>query len=194
MNTYSLTAVVEGFDLDSEEQNATLENLGYPAVVGRSGGITTVDADITAPSAVDAFQQLASDLRGLGSDLVRVELPLVNISDIAERLDVSRETARLWSSGERRSDFPSHYQNIGNSRVWSWAEVIAWAGGQGIPVEEYPPLSVEETLAINGALAHTRNARHDGWLRATMTPRIQINSARRSRRGGWSAPVSANAA
>jgi hypothetical protein len=190
MSTYSLIAVVEGFDLDSEEQNAALDRLEYAAVVGMSGGIVTVDADVAAPSSIDAFNQLTSDLRAIGAHVVRIELELVTVAEIAERFEVSRETARLWTVGKRRGGFPAHYQHVGGNRVWAWPDVFAWAEMCEVPLEEYPPMSREEITALNGALAHVRNARHDGWLTSTGAPRVRIDPSRRvPTRRGWGAPV-----
>lgn len=186
MGTYSLIAVVEGFDLDSEAQNAALEDLAYPAVAGRSGGIVSIDADIDAHSSIDAFQQLAADVRALGAHIVRIELELVTVSEIADRFDVSRETARLWTIGERRAGFPVHYQQVGGNRTWAWPDVYAWAEMCGMELDDFPPMTREEITALNGALAHTRNARHDGWLVSRAAPVARVERGKRVHARGWS--------
>ncbi|WP_454151643.1 hypothetical protein [Microbacterium lacticum] len=193
MGTYSLTVIVEGFDLDSEQQNAALDRLDYSAVVGVTGGVTTLDADVHAYSSVDAFDQLRTDLDRIGVSITRVELDLVTVSEIAERFDVDRETARLWTIGKRRSGFPVHFQTIGGNRVWAWPHVYAWAEMSGLEVDEYPPMSCEEIVALNGALAHARNSRHSGWLKPTTSPRISITVPAPIHLGGWSKPLERSA-
>jgi len=177
MAVYSACVVVEKFDLDSEQQNAALESLPYPAVVGSVGGLVTVDAEVPALSPADAILELRAALRGLGADVVRIDLDLVSVAEIADRLDVSRETARLWATGRRRSGFPPQFTSMGEVRLWRWCEVYEWAITQGLaPVEEVVPLSCDVVDALNGALAEVRSAPMEGWMTsrgrpATFSPR-----------------------
>lgn len=185
MESYSISVVVAGFDLDSEEQNAGLDCLAYPAVVGRSGGLTVVDADLPASSGVDAFLQVSSDLRSIGVTVERIDPDLVPISEIAERMDVSRETARLWTSGKRRSGFPQHYCTAGDLRLWRWADVREWAASEGLAVDVEATMSADETDALNGALAHVRGSRDEGWLSPSSTPVVHIAHRRSPHAKGW---------
>lgn len=171
MAVYSACVVVERFNLDSEEQNAALESLPFPAVVGSAGGLVTVDAEVPASSPADAILELRAALRGLGADVVRIDLDLVSIAEIADRLDVSRETARLWATGRRRSGFPAQFTSMGDVRLWRWCEVYEWAITQSLmPVDDLVPLSCDVVDAINGALAEVRSAPMEGWLMSQGRP------------------------
>ena len=56
----------------------------------------------------------------------RFDLDLVSLSQIAERLDVTREAVRLWASGKRRDGFPTPFTSAGQSLLWAWSEVFDW--------------------------------------------------------------------
>jgi len=183
MTEYSISATALGLDLDDEFQNAGLECLNYPVLVASSGGVVTVDADIVAPSPIDAFLQLTKDLRSVNVTVNRIDPGLVGLSDIADNLDVARETVRLWAAGKRRSNFPPHFSMIGNSRVWFWSDVDEWARAQGLLDEDEPtPVPSDVIEALNGALAHVRASTHEGWLKpANPAPVVHIQQRRNAR-------------
>lgn len=173
VSTYEFTLTVVGFDLDSEFQNAGLECLDYAAVVGSVGGITQVDVEIEADSPEAAILRVLSDLHSINVTTRRIELDLVSAPEIAIRLGKSRETVRLWSNGERRSDFPAAYSTVGESLAWAWADVHEWAEEQGINVGDTNPIPVVVAEAFTGAFAQTFVSHSQGWLRtstATGTP------------------------
>lgn len=153
MTTLEFTIAVTGLDLESEFQNAGLELLDYLAVAGRTAGIVQVDVEIEAESAASAVDRVVGDLRGLNITPRRIELDLVNASDIAERLGKNRETVRLWAQGERRSGFPAAYAVISASPVWAWADVHDWAARSGLAVDVPVPLPVTVAEAYTGRFA-----------------------------------------
>lgn len=174
MEIYSVAAVVEHFDLENQTQLIGLDCLSYPAVVGRTGGVVSIDAEITADSPVSALTQLASDLRQIGAVVVRFDMDLVSISEIAMRLDVSRETARLWSQGKRRAGFPAAFNAAGETLLWRWSEVYAWTGDQGLESDDLVPVPADVIDAYNGALAQLRASRDEGWFSAITRPQRPI--------------------
>src|SRR5699024_10527013 len=97
-------AVIEGFDLESSVQNAHLDALSYVTVVGETFGVMTIDASVQGSTATEAVRQLTQDLDAINVTVVRIDPDLVSTSEIARRLNVSRETVRLWSLGRRRAD------------------------------------------------------------------------------------------
>lgn len=155
MNTFEFTLTVDGFDLDDEFRNAMLETFGYVAVIGRTAGITQLDVEIEAEAADRAVARVVADLRGIGVTARRVDLDLVNTTDIAERLGKSRETVRLWATGERRQGFPVPHAIVGDSQVWAWADVHAWAAANGVEVDEVLPIPVDVAEAFTGAATRT---------------------------------------
>lgn len=177
MSAYSLTAVVDGFDLDSEFQNAGLECLDYAVVLSKTSGVTYADAEIEAPSPVDAVLRFHADLRSINASIRRIDLDLVTITDIAERINKTRETVRLWATGARRQGFPNHFGQAGESLVWAWADVHSWLRDVGIvDSEEAEPLPVEVIEGMNGGFAQVRSRWTDGWLRparpSATSPRV----------------------
>jgi len=184
MDVYSVTAVVDGFDLDSEFQNAGIECLSYELVVSRTAGVTRVDAEIPALAPLDAVLQLMSDLRSINVTVVRLDPDLVSVPEIAERCAISREAARLWATGKRRAGFPAPYATVGTTSLWFWADVCEWLATAGLEIEDRPvPSSIVE--AINGALAHIRHARRDGWLQPTSAPVAHIAQRQVRHSTGW---------
>lgn len=164
MSTYSIIAIIEGFELENTFQNAYLDEQDYVSVVGETFGVMTIDVSIQSPSPVEAIRQLRHDLKTINVSILRVDPDLVNTSEIARRLDVSRETVRLWSLGRRRAGFPSPYSDVGDSQIWRWAHVWEWAVGQHLPIDgDERPLPADCVDMINGDLAgerHTRSATH----------------------------------
>jgi len=153
VTTFEFTIAVLGLDLDSEFHNAGLECLDYVAVAGRTAGIVQVDVEITSESAASAVERAVGDLLGLNVTPRRIELDLVNTSDIAERLGKNRETVRLWAQGERRGGFPAAYAIISASPVWAWADVHEWAVQTGLLVDGAVPVPVTVAEAFTGSFA-----------------------------------------
>lgn len=185
MDTYEVTVVVDGFDMESEFQNAGIECLNYEVAVGRTGGVIRVDADIPAASAVDAVMQLINDLKSMNIAVIRIDPVLVDVPEIAERADVSRETARLWTTGKRRSGFPSQYTVVGDTPLWFWADVHAWLDDQGLAGDEPEPVPANVVEAINGGMAHVRSARQEGWLTPIAPPLAHIAQRQIPHQQGW---------
>ncbi len=185
MNTYLVTAIVDGFDLDSEFQNTGIDCLDYEVVVSRTGGVTRIDAEIPAPAPLDAIVQLVNDLRTINVSVVRFDPMLVSVPEIAERCQISRETARLWATGKRRAGFPAPYTVIGSTAVWFWSDVCDWVTAEGREVDECTPVPSSIVEAMNGALAHMRHARREGWLQPTSAPVAHISQRRIRHSQGW---------
>lgn len=192
METYSVAAVVENFDLANEAQLAGLDCLSYPAIVGSTGGIVSVDAEITADSPISALTQLASDLRHIGTSVMRFDADLVTISEIALRLDVSREAVRLWSQGKRRGGFPVAHAMAGEAMLWRWSDVYPWALAQELDVDEAVPVPGDVLDAYNGAFAQLRSSREEGWFSAITQPQrpiMHLDHKRQSRPAArWVSP------
>ena len=185
MDAYTVCVVVDGFDMDSEFQNASLECLNYEVAVSCTGGVTRVDADIEAASALDAVLQILADLKSINVTAVRLDPGLVSIPEIADRCDVSRETARLWTMGKRRTGFPSSYTVVGTTPLWFWADVDEWIRSEGIEANMCAAVPADIIEAMNGALAHVRNSRKSGWLMPTVAPVAHIAQRQVRHFGGW---------
>lgn len=119
----------------------------------------------TGCEAVDAAHRLTVRLRRALPDirLLRLDLDLVGVSDIAERAERSRQNVLQWVNGERRGDqpFPAPEGTAGRSLVWRWGEVHGWLArfgeGDGVHVP-----ARDEALAIDMYLPLWQQAVDDG--------------------------------
>ena len=156
MTTYYFNLKVEYFDPERDDVIAAFGELGY-ATPGWIGHEVYVTAHATEATMQTAPAHLLEDVRQLGLKPIRFELGLVSISQIAGTFDISRETARLWTSGKRRSGFPDSFEMLGSSRAWAESHVYEWAQRSGLwPDPNYVPLPVELLEIANGDLASLR--------------------------------------
>lgn len=155
MTIYAFSTTVNGLDLDDIAQLDTLYTDDFTILASEVDGVTSIDVEIDAETGEDALQAFVDHVRSVaGVLIVRVDLDLVNIPEVALRLNVSRESVRLWVQGERGSgDFPRHRSTVGNQKVWAWADVYAWAHVHGrIDSGEPTPLDASCVDWFNGRL------------------------------------------
>lgn len=165
MTIYAFSTTVTGLDLDDIAQLDTLYTDDFTILASEVDGVTSIDVEIDAETGEDALQTLVDRARSVaGVVIVRVDLDLVNIPEVALRLNVSRESVRLWVEGERgNGDFPRHRSTVGNQKVWAWADVYAWAQIHGrIDSGEPAPLDASCVDWFNGRLVpQSRAAGHE---------------------------------
>ena len=134
MKGYDFTLVfhIPAAELTDEDLDALYEAGGGDALFGQSAGV--FDADFTREAA-DILEAVVSaiavvETAGVGAVVVRVEPDdQVSIGDIAERTGRTNESIRLLVNGRRGpGDFPMPATRIGagRSRLWRWADVVAW--------------------------------------------------------------------
>lgn len=140
MNIYNVAVVVDGLD----PNDAALDKLfaALPDAVPSSvGGAVSISSPVEASSEEDAAFALVVALEDLFPDavMVRLDQDLVSIPDIAERVDRSRESIRLFVEGKRGpGSFPVPIGTVGDGiRVWPWATVVEWFEGElGLVLDE----------------------------------------------------------
>lgn len=92
--------------------------------------LLTVRSVTPVPDAVDFVLDAVSHLASVapGVTVEGIDQDLVGATDIATRVGVSREMARLWTTGGRGpGGFPSPLGVVnGGRRVWDWASVNDW--------------------------------------------------------------------
>ncbi|VEI13120.1 helix-turn-helix transcriptional regulator [Trueperella bialowiezensis] len=138
MNNYEFTVEVDGLDVNSPDQMGKLAETPegiyiLPAIIGRSQQLSCeVSADELSNALRDVYQFVVKacpeiKLRSIVPDVV-------NTTEIAELLGLSRETVRKWDSNEYRN-FPRPYTSVGAGTrvqaVWIWGDVFAWAQSEG---------------------------------------------------------------
>ncbi|WDF34528.1 hypothetical protein PTW37_06420 [Arthrobacter agilis] len=158
---------MRGLDLDNEEQIDVLYSAPFSALATISDGNCMIEAEVEAvdeASAWSVFNRFMCDELG-DVHVVRIDLDLVTITDLAERCDVNRETARLWSTGARRDNFPVPFTTAGSSKVWAWSDIYRWLLSAGKSVSDTyaaEPLSVNFIENHNGLVARRRSVTK-GW-------------------------------
>jgi len=156
---YEFSVQVAGLDIENESQLKQLKNDAITIVAFASNGLTMLGVEMAAGSPESAFNEFKSFLNKYASDIKikRVDLDLVSLSQIAERLDVTREAARLWAIGERRQDFPEPFTSAGQSLLWAWSEVFDWLTEEETQNDPHPlPINLIERL--NGIYARDRKS------------------------------------
>ena len=101
------------------------------ALFGTIDGVGYGDFDREAESFEMAIASAIRDVQSTGLTVIRIEPDdLVTASEIADRLGRSRESVRLWISGERgKGTFPqplTHFRD--RNRLWRWVDVAEWTG------------------------------------------------------------------
>ena len=154
MPVYSVVADVVWFDPDDSATLEALSRAPFPLVPQWVGSAASVGAEVTAENPESALSAFSDIVAGAGLEVVRFDLGLMSISDIAEELEVSRETARLWATGQRRDGFPLRFAHVGQSQVWAWSEVYEWAIHHGYDLGASPqPIPLAALERSNGELA-----------------------------------------
>ena len=133
---------------------ATIETASFDLVLSWVGERVFGSAVVKSRTESLAFGdfQLLAFVAGLS--VKKVDLGLVSTSEIAEELNSSRETVRLWAEGKRRAGFPQPFATVGGSNIWAWSDVYDWARKQvGLEVSDFTPLSLNYVEKMNVHLA-----------------------------------------
>lgn len=156
---YEFSVQVTGLDIKNKSQLKQLKNDAITIVPFASNGLILLSVEITAESPESAFSAFKSFLSEYASDIKikRVDLDLVSLSQIAERLDVTREAVRLWAIGERRKGFPEPFTSAGQSLLWAWSEVFDWLTEEEIQ-DDPLPLPINLIEHSNGVYARDRKS------------------------------------
>jgi predicted DNA-binding transcriptional regulator AlpA len=152
MSEYEFTLVLQG-GLDDAAVEALFEAGCDDATLGEVDGVGYADFIRAAPSFGEALRSGIEQVESVpGIRVARVEPDdLVTMSEIAQRLDRSRESVRLLVSGERGpGGFPPPVSHLkARTRLWRWSEVAAWAKRHDQPIDLSAAMAI---AAINAAL------------------------------------------
>ena len=167
---YEFSVQVTGLDIENKSQLKQLKNENITIVPFASDDLTMLGVEMTANSPESAFSEFKAFLNEYASDIKikRVDLDLVSLSQIAERLDVTREAVRLWAIGQRRKDFPEPFTSAGQSLLWAWSDVFNWLTKEEVKNDPLPlPINLIERS--NGVYARDRITAELGWLSSSTT-------------------------
>jgi hypothetical protein len=130
---YEFTLVIEGLDLDDDDQGNALFDAGCDdATFGEVDGRGYADFHRDAGSLTEALISAIRNVESVpGLRVVHSEPDeLVTAAEIADRLGKSKEYIRLLANGERGGGaFPAPVSHMRTrNRLWRWPDVAAWAG------------------------------------------------------------------
>ena len=170
---YEFSVQVTGLDIESESQLKQLKDDTITVVPFASDDLIMLGVEMAAESPESAFSEFKSFLNecASGIKIKRVDLDLVSLSQIAERLDITREAVRLWAIGQRRKGFPEPFTSAGQSLLWAWSDVFDWLTEEEIQ-EDPLPLPINLIERLNGVYARDRITAELGWL-SSVTQRGQ---------------------
>ncbi len=132
MKTHSFTLVLK----DVHEHTPNLEDSLYEAgcddaLIHFRHGAVYLDFDRKAVSLEEAVISAIREVKSASVDAHVLSVApenLVTESEIAKRLNKSRQLVSLWIKGERRQSFPHPVMRLAHkSALWKWSEVATWA-------------------------------------------------------------------
>ena len=157
MKNFSLSIIASGLDLNAAQSFDRLFAAGCDdATISVQKGLFVIDFDRDANSFKEALVSAIRDVRRAGATIERVEPDyLVNASDIAARMGVTRAAVSLYAKGKRGRFFPAPVARVTtDSPLWDWVEVSAWL----VQEKKLPQAAAEEARLIremNRAIARS---------------------------------------
>jgi hypothetical protein len=184
---YDFTLVLSGVtDLTPEVLNALFEAGCDDATPSTCQGRAFLDFTRAAPTLKDALLSAIDDVRkaGIGADVLRIdECDLVTQSEIAHKIDRSRQQVHQYINGERGpGGFPPPVCRISeehDSRLWYWREVAGWLHKNNLIAKEAFQDAMVASL-VNNALEMTLQQRTHPKLAKEILNEICIGGSRRA--------------
>lgn len=130
-NIYQFTLVLKNIDEKTSDLEDSLYEAGCDdALINYRNGAVYLEFDREADSLENAVISAIKNVKSatIDADVASVAPEnLVTESEIAKRLNMTRQTVSLWIKGERRKGFPSPVMRLSEkSPLWQWNEVAIW--------------------------------------------------------------------
>lgn len=157
LNTFRFTLVLKNVDENTPDLEDSLYEAGCDdALINFRNRAVYLDFDREAISLEEA---VISAIKNVKSASLEIEIAavapenLVTESEIAKRLNKSRQTVSLWIKGERRKSFPHPVMRLAEkSPLWKWNEVTNWLYCNKIINDKKLVKNAAFFANINGAL------------------------------------------
>lgn len=131
-------------------------------------GTQTFATLLLPDSLPNSFPDLLKTLHSAGVRVEAVVQDLVTTTEIADRLEVSRQAVNNWCRGARKADAPfPEAAVISSIRLWDWGQVSRWADANAGTVDPIQYPLPDEIALLNGRLAASR-LRSSGWMSASV--------------------------
>lgn len=129
METYEFTIIAAGVDPHADDFEARFYEAGCDdSLVSFQKGHVLIDFAREAETLEDAIASAVENVRQAGATVERVEPdPLVSLSDMASRADMSRSAMTNYFKGHRGEGFPAPKARVTtDSPLWDWSDVSLW--------------------------------------------------------------------
>lgn len=130
MKTYEFTIIASGLDPEAADFADRFFNAGCDdATIALVKGAIILEFEREARNFSHALVSAMRDVVRAGATIEHIEPDyLVNLSDIAERLRVSKASVSLYAKGERASNFPAPVARVTtDGPLWDWVDVARWS-------------------------------------------------------------------
>jgi hypothetical protein len=162
METFEFSVIASGLDPATEDFEARFYDHGCDdALVSFQKGHVIVDFAREAESFGDAVASALENVAATGARIDRLEPdPLVSLSDIAKRAEMTRAAISNYYRGCRGEGFPAPVARVtSDSPLWEWATVARWLACNG---KLAPSVAVEAELVRQANLAVAGGEVHIG--------------------------------
>ncbi len=129
MRTFEFSIIASGLDPHADDFEDRFYNAGCDdALVAFQKGHIIVDFSRESETIEEAIASAVDNVRAAGADVDRIEPdPLVNLSEIADRIGASRSSVSHYAKGSRGQGFPAPVAKVTDeSPLWSWPSVARW--------------------------------------------------------------------
>lgn len=153
--TFEFSIIASGLDPEADDFESRFFDAGCDdATVAFQKGHIIVDFAREAESMDDAITSAMANVRAAGAQVDRIEPdPLVSLSEIAERVGLTRAALTNYAKGERGTNFPAPVARVtSNSSLWDYAEVTEWLRANGT-VSDDVVVAAHAVRKANAALA-----------------------------------------
>ena len=148
---FEFTIIATGLDPQAEDFEGRFFDAGCDdAIVSFQKGRILVDFAREAASIEEAIASAVENVKKAGATVERVEPdPLVSLSDMAGRANLTRQAMTNYFKGDRGEGFPAPRARVTtDSPLWDWADASAWL---------YRHNRVSREVAINAMVVSQAN-------------------------------------
>ena len=163
-------------DTRTVDRMSTFDN----ATFGQADGLALMTVYVeegqpVAATVIEATRKLANAIPGALA--VRVHPDLVSVSEIAQRIGISREAVRKWTINPRLH-FPLPFDTIGaDQRVWLWVEIADWLWKvKGIDTDD-DLASVEDIAHIDACISRVPDHTTAAWITTSFGQQMTFQAA-----------------
>jgi predicted DNA-binding transcriptional regulator AlpA len=134
MKIFEFTIIATGLDPHADDFESQFFDAGCDdATVSFQKGHILIDFGREAASQEDAVASAVADVRQTGAVVERVEPdPLVSLSEMATRSQMSRAAMTNYFKGNRNEGFPAPKVRVTSAKpLWDWSDISVWLYRQG---------------------------------------------------------------